>query len=139
MSHLKQPRAKMHPKARSGLVSSLMEIARFSPPVIFYRSLILVENTFMPSAHGQMEIYRMSSEKWVTSVESTLVFWTESIKAQQQLVIKLAVFYWQFWFPTIRQGGRKRRLPGVSPRILEKSIRPIKREVKNNARRLRTS
>jgi hypothetical protein len=121
------------------LALSASEIALSAPQVVQARTARLTTAPGLASARNRREAVRMVSEKWDAGLAGQAAMWQAGWRMQQQMLN-------DFW--ALALGGRSLR--GAAKRIgrrnalaslamANRSLAPVRRRVRSNARRLRTA
>jgi hypothetical protein len=120
------------------LALSAGEIALTAPQVMQQRANRLLSAPGLGSARNRREAARMVSEKWDAGVAGQIVLWQSGLLLQQQLLN-------DFWSAALGQRSVRRTAKRVGRRsanasllMAQRSLAPVRRRVRSNARRLRS-
>ena len=120
------------------LALSASEIALAAPQVVQARTARLSVPPGLASARNRREAVRMVSEKWDAGLAGQEAIWQAGWQMQQQMVN-------DFWAVALgrrsprgaaKRIGRRNALTSLA--MANRSLAPVQRRVRSNARRLRT-
>ena len=120
------------------LALSASEIALTAPQVMQQRTNRLLKAPGLGSTRNRREAARMVSEKWDAGVAGQIALWQSGLLLQQQLLN-------DFWSAALGQRSARRTAKRVGRRsanasllMAQRSLAPVRRRVRSNARRLRS-
>ena len=121
------------------LALSASEIALTAPQVVQARTARLTAAPGLDSARNRREAMRMVSEKWDAGLAGQTAMWQAGWRMHQQMVN-------DFWALALgrhsprgaaKRIGRSNALASLA--MASRSLAPVRRRVRSNARRLRTA
>lgn len=119
------------------LALSASEIALSAPQVVRARTARLTTAPGLASARNRREAVRMVSEKWDAGLAGQAALWQAGWQMQQQLLN-------DFWAAALGQRSPRRAAKRLGRRgaqtalvLAQRSLAPVRRRVRSNARRLR--
>lgn len=121
------------------LALSASEIALSAPQVVQARTARLTAAPGLASARNRREAVRMVSEKWDAGLAGQTAMWQAGWRLQQQMVNDL----WAVALGRRSPSGAAKRIGRRNAQgslvLANRSLAPVRRSVRTNARRLRTA
>ena len=113
------------------------ELALAVPQVITHRLARILAAGSQPNSRDKAEFKRMSSEKVAAFSESWMAMGTQMVRANQQVALSLARFWWNPWLGRMPSIGRhSKQMQSAALGVLTKGMAPVHRRAVANARRL---